>query len=87
MVSSFLQLVLDHTFLFLEYDKEDITINADHFEKALKNTCVLSLENVHLYSPGSKNFSDIGGLLNLKKILVESLLWPAQVGVISPILA
>ncbi|KAJ8946677.1 hypothetical protein NQ318_019992 [Aromia moschata] len=48
------------------------------FQRALKNTCVLSLQNVQLHSPGDKNFSDIGGLHDVKKILVESLLWPAQ---------
>ncbi|KAJ8952106.1 hypothetical protein NQ314_007599 [Rhamnusium bicolor] len=59
-------------------DEDVIKINIDHFEKALKNTCVLSLQNVQLHSSGNKDFSDIGGLHEVKNILVESLLWPAQ---------
>ncbi|XP_018567374.1 peroxisome biogenesis factor 1 [Anoplophora glabripennis] len=59
-------------------DEENLVLNNNHFERALKNACVLSLQNVHLHSPGSKSFTDIGGLHDVKKILVESLMWPAQ---------
>ncbi|KAG5891031.1 hypothetical protein JTB14_035222 [Gonioctena quinquepunctata] len=55
-----------------------ITINQDHCERALKNTCVLSLQNVQLHSPGDSDFSNIGGLHDIKRVLVENLLWPAQ---------
>lgn len=73
---------MNYSFFFVECNSEDIAVTTDHFEKALKNTCILSLQNVNLHSPGSKSFSDIGGLHDVKKILVESLMWPAQVGVI-----
>ncbi|KAJ8920838.1 hypothetical protein NQ315_015630 [Exocentrus adspersus] len=59
-------------------DTEKVTVRNEHFERALKNVCVLSLQNVHLHSPGPKDFSDIGGLHDVKKIFIESLMWPAQ---------
>ncbi|CAH0557658.1 unnamed protein product [Brassicogethes aeneus] len=58
--------------------KSEPTITEVHCEKGLKTTCVLSLHDVQLHSPGNKDFSDVGGLGDVKKILVESLLWPAQ---------
>ncbi|XP_074027169.1 peroxisomal biogenesis factor 1 isoform X2 [Leptinotarsa decemlineata] len=59
-------------------ENSSITITKTHCDKALKNTCVLSLQNVHLHSPGDNDFSHIGGLHDIKKVLVENLLWPAQ---------
>lgn len=55
------------------------TVNQNHCDAALKNTCVLSLQNVTLHSPGDKDFLDVGGLEHVKDILIESLLWPAKV--------
>ncbi|CAH1183321.1 unnamed protein product [Phaedon cochleariae] len=57
---------------------DSVIINKDHCEKALKNTCVISLENVSLHSPGENDFSNIGGLHDIKKVLMESLVWPVQ---------
>lgn len=63
-----------------EFSEEDkIKITQHYCDNALTNTCVLSLQNVNLHSPGGKDFSDIGGLDEVKKILIESLLWPAKV--------
>nr|CAI5837445.1 unnamed protein product [Callosobruchus analis] len=61
-----------------EYD-ENLEITMQDCEKALKNTCILSLENVNIHSPGDKDFSRIGGLHNVKQILIETLLWPVKV--------
>ncbi|KAF5302145.1 hypothetical protein FQA39_LY10480 [Lamprigera yunnana] len=59
--------------------KEDKSrVNIKHCEFALKNLSALSLKNVQLHSSGAKGFSDIGGLENVKNILVESMLWPLQ---------
>nr|CAI5864554.1 unnamed protein product [Callosobruchus analis] len=60
-----------------EYD-ENLEITMHDCEKALKNTCILSLENVNIHSPGDKDFSRIGGLHNVKQILIETLLWPVK---------
>nr|CAH7747328.1 unnamed protein product [Callosobruchus chinensis] len=57
---------------------ESVEITMEHCEKALENTCILSLENVNIHSPGDKDFSHIGGLHNVKQILTETLLWPVK---------
>lgn len=60
--------------------KEKVT-NA-HCELSLTNTTDLSLKDVNLHSPGEKDFSDIGGLENAKKELLESMMWPLQVSIV-----
>lgn len=60
-------------------DDDSFKINQHHCTEALKNTCVLSLQNVNLHSPGDKDFKDVGGLDDVKETLVENLLWPAKV--------
>ncbi|CAG9862927.1 unnamed protein product [Phyllotreta striolata] len=62
-------------------DCEDLNracIKQEHLESALKNTSIISLQNVQLHSPGDKDFSSIGGLHSIKKILMENLLWPGH---------
>ncbi|CAH1979790.1 unnamed protein product [Acanthoscelides obtectus] len=59
-------------------DDERVEITMENCEKALENTCILSLENVNLHSPGDRDFSHIGGLHDVKQILVETLLWPVK---------
>lgn len=39
----------------------------------------MCLQDVKLHSPGDRSFDDIGGLEDVKSILIESLLWPLQV--------
>jgi len=36
------------------------------------------LKDVQLHSPGDRDFSDIGGLDDVKKVLVECMMWPVQ---------
>lgn len=60
----------------LKEDKSKVT--SEHCEIALQNSTALSLKNVQLHSPGDRDFSDIGGLEDVKKALVESMLWPLQ---------
>lgn len=50
-----------------------------HCEIALQNTTALSLKDVQLHSPGDRDFSDVGGLEDVKKTLVECMMWPVQV--------
>lgn len=39
-----------------------------------------SLRNVPLHSPGEKSWRDVGGLENIKTMLIETFEWPAKVG-------
>ncbi|XP_022913613.2 peroxisomal ATPase PEX1 isoform X1 [Onthophagus taurus] len=64
--------------IFESYKDELATVNNDHCLKALEASSSLSLRNVQLHTPGNRDFSDIGGLEDVKKILIESMLWPAQ---------
>ncbi|KAF5273559.1 hypothetical protein FQR65_LT04557 [Abscondita terminalis] len=64
--------------IFEALKDEKSKVNGDHCEIALKNSTALSLKNVQLHSPGDRDFSDIGGLEEVKKSLVESMLWPLQ---------
>lgn len=66
-------------FWLLDCEADISKINQKHCNAALENTCVLSLQNVNLHSPGEKDFLDVGGLEDVKDVLVESLLWPAKV--------
>ncbi|XP_028136564.1 uncharacterized protein LOC114331258 [Diabrotica virgifera virgifera] len=68
-------------FEIYKHEPEDTTttfIKSEYLETALKNTTVMSLQNVQLHSPGDKNFSSIGGLHEIKEVLLENLLWPGQ---------
>lgn len=58
---------------------EELKVTDGHCEAALSNASTLSLRDVQLHSPGERDFADIGGLDDVKKILVETMLWPAQV--------
>lgn len=39
----------------------------------------LFLKGIKLHSPGERNFSDIGGLDDVKAVFIEHLLWPIKV--------
>lgn len=64
-----------------------IPLNLSHCERALEKCSSLNLRDVHLHTPGDRNFDDIGGLDDVKKTLVETLLWPAQVSLLVPLMA
>lgn len=51
----------------------------DDFEKALLNYEPVSLRGIQLHRPGSKGWSDVGGLSKVKQALIETLQWPAKV--------
>ena len=56
-----------------------LKITADHIETALKTVTETSLAGVNLHPLGEKTLDDIGGLADAKKILLETMLWPAKV--------
>ncbi|KAF2894156.1 hypothetical protein ILUMI_12010 [Ignelater luminosus] len=53
-------------------------VKSKHCEIALQNTTALSLKDVQLHAPGDRDFSDVGGLEDVKKILIECMMWPVQ---------
>lgn len=49
-----------------------------HCESALQTVSDISLQDVNLFSSGERDFSDIGGLEDVKSTLMENLVWPLQ---------
>lgn len=58
--------------LSLELDTSD-------FEEALNNSVPLLHRGVDFFQSSSYSWDDIGGLSDVKKILIEVLQWPSQV--------
>lgn len=56
-------------------------IKKEDFDKALSQMVILSHSDIKLHSPGEKDFSNIGGLHAIKKLLGESLTWPLKVNI------
>lgn len=54
-------------------------ITAEHCNTAFQTVSDISLQNVNLFSAGERDFSDIGGLEDVKATLIENLVWPLQV--------
>ena len=49
------------------------------FVKALESYKPVALRSVPLHKPEDIDFDKVGGLKRIKKILVETILWPAKV--------
>jgi peroxin-1 len=56
-------------------------LNNSDFEVALSNSVPLLQRGVELYHGSSCSWDDIGGLSEVKKILIEVLQWPSQVSI------
>ncbi|XP_070537821.1 peroxisomal ATPase PEX1-like [Ptychodera flava] len=61
-----------------EDESEEILLTNMDFTVALENFTPLSLLNVPLHSPGKLGWQDVGGLTEVKNILVETLELPAK---------
>jgi peroxin-1 len=61
--------------------KAALTLKLDNndFQVALSNSVPLLQREVELYHGTSCSWDDIGGLSEVKKILIEVLQWPSQV--------
>ncbi|XP_074658334.1 peroxisomal ATPase PEX1-like [Tubulanus polymorphus] len=53
-------------------------ISTEEFNVAVEGFKPLSLRNVPLHTAGELGWADIGGLENVRKSLVETLLWPSK---------
>jgi peroxin-1 len=58
-----------------------LKLNNGDFEVALNNSVPLLQRGVELYHGSSCSWHDIGGLTEVKKILIEVLQWPSQVSI------
>ncbi|RZC38937.1 peroxisome biogenesis protein 1, partial [Asbolus verrucosus] len=61
-----------------DHNQNVIKITREHCEKALETVTLTSLEGVNLHPLGDRDLDDIGGLADVKKILIETMLWPAK---------
>ncbi|XP_048525467.1 peroxisome biogenesis factor 1-like isoform X4 [Dendroctonus ponderosae] len=59
-------------------DRQTPMITQEHCLVALKKTCALSLQSITFHNGNRKSFEDIGGLHDVKNVLIESLMWPAK---------
>jgi peroxin-1 len=68
-----------------EEHKEVLTLKLDDsdFEEALNNSVPLLQRGVEFYHGSSHSWDDIGGLSDVKKILIEVLQWPSQVSTVT----
>lgn len=64
---------------FEKLDATSLEITAEHCQKALEAVTVTSLYGINLHPPGTKDLSDIGGLTEVKEIVMETMLWPSKV--------
>lgn len=55
------------------------TVGAQDINTVLSQNVALALRNVKLHASGEKDFRDVGGLEDVKNLLVQSMSWPAQV--------
>jgi len=56
-----------------------LELETSDFEEALNNSVPLLQRGVEFFHSSSYSWDDIGGLSDVKKILIEVLLWPSQV--------
>ncbi|XP_060516816.1 peroxisomal ATPase PEX1 [Cylas formicarius] len=57
---------------------QPLIIKQIHCDEALKKSCALSLQNIKFSASKGKTFEDVGGLHDIKNILIENFLWPIQ---------
>ena len=61
-------------------DKFEIKISFEEMSESLKEFQQSSKHNMELHTPSKVSWCDIGGLLYVKKMLIETLIWPMRYG-------
>ena len=51
----------------------------EDFDAALEGFSPAALRGVNLHTAGDLSWSDVGGLSGVKSVLMETLLWPTKV--------
>lgn len=54
-------------------------LHYEHFDKALESYRPVALRNIPLHMPEDIYFDHVGGLVDIKTALVETIQWPAKV--------
>lgn len=56
-----------------------ITLYTEEFKAAIEGFTPASIRNVSLHTAGELGWDDVGGLEDIRSILVETLQWPSKV--------
>ena len=60
------------------FDINHFTLTNGDFDEAFDGFSSISLRNINFHSKSLKNWQSIGGLMDLKRSLIETLLWPCK---------
>lgn len=63
----------------LGFFKAELNLTTVDFQKALKDFTPLALRNVNLHKPKDIGWDRIGGLKDVKQILMDTIMLPAKV--------
>ena len=72
--------LVERTQNYLEFDQDGrMKLTERDFRVALNGFVPLTLHGLSLHSTGSIDFSRVGGMKGIKKVLRETILWPSKV--------
>lgn len=66
-------------FLFFVFFEAELNLSTMDFQKALKDFTPLALRNVNLHKPEDVGWDRVGGLKDVKQILMDTIMLPAKV--------
>lgn len=58
---------------------KDVVLEPEDFTAALDGFKPLAIRNVQLHTAGDLGWCDVGGLEEVKAVLIETLQWPSKV--------
>ena len=58
---------------------DGIVLTTDQFKDAVDGFTPASIRNVPLHTAGELGWDDVGGLTDVKSVLIETLQWPSKV--------
>lgn len=58
---------------------KDVVLELEDFTAALDGFKPLAIRNVQLHTAGDLGWCDVGGLEEVKAVLIETLQWPSKV--------
>ena len=70
---------LSETGCKLQLDMSELMLQERDFEAAFVGFAPLSLRGIELHSSETQGWSDVGGLEEVKSLLMETFVWPAKV--------
>lgn len=79
-ITCIMKLFVAHEFSFAILG-DTVILTENEFCWALKDFKPSALRDISLMAPGSLGWADIGGLLDVRKMLERTLLWPFKAGI------